>query len=65
MDNEIKVYCQSCGTLCGMIIAGSKIRKESVMLCIKCFNRMHTADEIAKQATNDMPDFLKSLFPGG
>jgi len=65
MDNEIKIYCQSCGILCGIIITGSKVRKESVMLCRKCFDRMHIADKIAKQATNDMPDFLKSLFPGG
>ena len=63
--DETKIYCQSCGTLCGMIVTGSKIRKESVMLCRKCFNRMHTADEAAKQTVNDMPDFLKNLFTGG
>jgi len=62
MAEARKIHCKSCGWVCAEIIVGSKIRKNAVVLCQRCYDRMKVADDMAKMTTSSAPDFLKGIF---
>lgn len=52
----MKIYCNECGTYCGEIREGSKLRKGLKYVCSRC-------DQARKR--RDVPDFLSGLFRSG
>ncbi len=40
----MKVYCKNCGTLVAIIEEGSKLKKNLVFLCEKCYNNLKSGN---------------------
>ena len=59
-----ELKCEYCGLYLGDMEKG-KVRKGTVCLCADCWKKAKAAADVAKMASEGMPDFLNDLFKGG
>lgn len=59
----MKIYCHSCNTLVGDILAGSKLKRGLAFLCPDCLEVYAPENvEPLNDSTNDGLDYLKKMF---
>ena len=60
----ITLYCSGCSIKVAIIQEGSKIRKDSVMLCDICERKRKISDMVKREEKYPMPDFFENIFKG-